>query len=32
MNKQWGINVGQIEKDKHPEIKNRLKIKSKIKI
>ncbi len=30
MNKQSGFNAGQIEKDKYPESKNRLKIKSKI--
>ncbi len=30
MNKQSGFNVEQIEKDKYPESKNRLKIKSKI--
>ena len=32
MNKQSGFNAEQIEKDKHPENKNRLKIKSKIMI
>jgi hypothetical protein len=30
MNKQSGFNAEQIEKDKYPESKNRLKIKSKI--
>jgi hypothetical protein len=30
MNKQSGFNAEQIEKDKHPESKNRLKMKSKI--
>ncbi len=30
MNKQSGINAEQIDKDKYPESKNRLKIKSKI--
>ncbi len=30
MNKQSGLNVEQIIKDKNPESKNRLKIKSKI--
>ncbi len=30
MNKQSGFNAGQINKDKNPESKNRLKIKSKI--
>jgi hypothetical protein len=30
MNKQSGFNVEQIDKDKYPESKNRLKIKSKI--
>ncbi len=30
MNKQSGFNLEQIEKDKYPESKNRLKIKSKI--
>ena len=30
MNKQSGFNVEQINKDKNPESKNRLKIKSKI--
>jgi hypothetical protein len=30
MNKQAGFNVKQINKDKNPESKNRLKIKSKI--
>ncbi len=31
MNKQSGFNVKQIDKDKYPESKNHLKIKSKIK-
>ncbi len=30
MNKQSGFNAEQIEKDKYPESKNRVKIKSKI--
>ncbi len=30
MNKQSGFNAGQIDKDKYPESKNRLKIKSKM--
>ncbi len=30
MNKQWGFNVEQIDKDKYLESKNLLKIKSKI--
>jgi hypothetical protein len=30
MNKQSGFNAEQIDKDKYPESKNRLKIKSKI--
>ncbi len=32
MNKQSGFNAGQIKKDKNPEGKNRLKIKSKIRV